>query len=36
MNLYKSRGIYGIRNKVNGKVYIGKTNMNFGDRRGSI
>lgn len=33
MNLYKSRGIYGIRNKVNGKVYIGKTNMNFGDRR---
>lgn len=33
MDLYKSYGIYGIRNKINGKVYVGKTQMNFGDRR---
>ena len=33
--LYKRTGIYGIRCKVNGKIYIGQTNMNFGDRQGS-
>ena len=32
MNIYKSFGIYRITNKVNGKTYIGKTGMNFGDR----
>lgn len=33
MSLYNTRGIYRIRNLVNGKMYIGFTNMNFGDRR---
>lgn len=32
MSIYKKYGIYGIRNKVNNKVYIGKTMKNFGDR----
>lgn len=32
MSVYKKYGIYGIRNKVNGKIYIGKTVNNFGDR----
>lgn len=31
-NIYKEIGIYRIRNLVNGKCYIGKTGMNFGDR----
>lgn len=31
-NIYKRIGIYGIRNKIDGKIYIGKTGMNFGDR----
>lgn len=30
--MYKKYGIYGIRNKINGKIYVGKTTMNFGDR----
>lgn len=32
MSVYKKYGIYGIRNLVNGKIYVGKTTMNFGDR----
>ncbi len=32
-NLYQRTGIYGIKNTVNGKVYVGQTNYNFGDRR---
>lgn len=35
MNLYKTIGIYGIKNKINGNIYVGKTAMNFGDRRDS-
>lgn len=35
MSLYNTRGIYRIRNLVNGKMYIGFTSMNFGDRRDS-
>lgn len=31
-NIYNRIGIYGIRNKINNKIYIGKTGMNFGDR----
>lgn len=31
-NIYSRIGIYGIRNLINGKTYIGKTGMNFGDR----
>lgn len=31
-NIYSKIGIYGIRNLVNEKIYIGKTGMNFGDR----
>jgi group I intron endonuclease len=31
-NIYFRIGIYGIRNLVNGKIYVGKTGMNFGDR----
>lgn len=34
-NLYQRQGIYGIRNKINNKIYVGKTAMNFGDRRDS-
>lgn len=30
--IYNRIGIYGIQNKMNGKIYIGKTGMNFGDR----
>ena len=30
--IYSRIGIYGIRNKVNNKIYVGKTGMNFGDR----
>ena len=31
-NIYFRIGIYGIRNLLNGKIYVGKTGMNFGDR----
>lgn len=31
-SIYKQLGIYRIRNTINGKCYIGKTGMNFGDR----
>lgn len=31
-DIYSKIGIYGIHNTVNGKIYIGKTGMNFGDR----
>jgi group I intron endonuclease len=30
--VYSRIGIYGIQNKINGYMYIGKTGMNFGDR----
>lgn len=30
--IYYRIGIYGIQNKINGCIYIGKTGMNFGDR----
>lgn len=33
MSLYKTFGIYGIRNKVNGMTYVGQTSVSFGDRR---
>ena len=33
ISLYNNYGIYGIRNKINNKVYVGKTEMNFGDRK---
>lgn len=33
MDLYNTYGIYGIRNKINGKIYVGKTQVSFGDRR---
>ena len=32
ISIYKEYGIYGIKNKVNNKIYVGKTIMNFGDR----
>lgn len=32
MNVYKSFGIYRITNLINGKSYIGKTGVSFGDR----
>ena len=32
ISIYKRIGIYGIKNLVNNKIYIGKTGMNFGDR----
>ena len=32
LSIYKCIGIYGIRNKINGHIYVGKTGMNFGDR----
>ena len=35
ISLYKKIGIYGIKNKINDNIYIGKTEMNFGDRRDS-
>lgn len=31
-NVYKKYGIYGIQNKINGHLYIGKTMVSFGDR----
>lgn len=31
-DIYKQKGIYRITNMINGKSYIGKTGMNFGDR----
>ena len=31
--MYNTFGIYGIVNKQNGKIYVGKTTNNFGDRR---
>lgn len=31
-SIYKRFGIYGIMNKANGRVYIGKTGNSFGDR----
>ena len=33
MSLYKQYGIYGIKNKVTNKIYVGQTTINFGDRR---
>lgn len=32
MSIYKQFGIYRITNLINGKTYIGKTGMSFGDR----
>lgn len=32
ISIYKKYGIYGIRNKMNDMVYVGKTINNFGDR----
>ena len=32
MSIYKRYGIYGIRNKLNGMIYVGKTVNNFVDR----
>ena len=32
MSIYKEYGIYGIKNIINDKIYIGKTINNFGDR----
>lgn len=31
-DIYKRYGIYGIKNKINNKIYIGKTMQSFGDR----
>lgn len=33
MSLYNTFGIYGIHNKVNDMMYVGKTENSFGDRR---
>ncbi len=33
--LYQTTGVYAIENTVNGRVYVGQTLMNFGDRRDS-
>lgn len=33
MSIYKKIGIYGIRNKINGKIYVGQTSVSFGDRK---
>ncbi len=30
--IYSKIGIYGIKNLINNKIYVGKTGMNFGDR----
>lgn len=30
-SIYNKRGIYGIKNKINNKIYVGKTQVNFGD-----
>ena len=32
ISIYNKIGIYGIKNKINNNVYVGKTQMNFGDR----
>ncbi len=32
MDSYRNYGIYGIHNKLNNKIYIGKTMQSFGDR----
>lgn len=32
MNPYKEFGIYRITNTINGKTYVGKTGVSFGDR----
>lgn len=32
MGLYNKYGIYGIKNKINNKIYVGKTCKSFGDR----
>lgn len=32
INVYKAKGIYGIRNIINNKIYVGKTQVSFGDR----
>ena len=32
VNVYKAKGIYGIRNIINNKIYVGKTQVSFGDR----
>jgi len=32
MSVYKTYGIYGIRNRANKKIYVGKTMNSFGDR----
>lgn len=32
ISVYKKYGIYGIKNKLNNKIYIGKTMKSFGDR----
>ncbi len=32
MSIYKQYGIYGIRNIINSKIYVGKTMQSFGDR----
>lgn len=32
VNIYKTKGIYGIRNMTNNKIYVGKTQVSFGDR----
>lgn len=32
ISIYKSYGIYGIKNKTNNKIYVGKTMQSFGDR----
>lgn len=31
-SIYKEYGIYGIKNKLNNKIYVGKTMKSFGDR----
>ncbi|MBQ8035760.1 MAG: GIY-YIG nuclease family protein, partial [Proteobacteria bacterium] len=31
-SVYYKYGIYGIRNRINDKLYIGKTMVSFGDR----
>ena len=31
-SIYKINSIYGIKNKINSKVYVGKTQTSFGDR----
>lgn len=31
-SIYNEIGIYGIQNKVNNNIYVGKTKMDFGDR----